>query len=564
MRKTFTNYRHNFVWAFALAIGIFAFSSSASAQLLNEILVNPNGTDSNCEYVEIIGTPGGSLTNVYFASIEGDGTSAPGTFDVVVDLSTATLGTNGLLVLTTDAMGDCDGRDYNSPPTNRVLVTGLQFENGTNSWALISSPTTPITEGTDYDSDDDGTPEGLPGDATILDAFGFNDGGDGDITYGAELPPTAGGGADAATRFPGNTDANSASAFYYGDVDGDNTSLMYDLTQVSDNFPEGGMLTPGDVNVGTQVGGPADKANVDFNGDGISDFVVTRPNSTMMLGGEAPITWYINENGSGDISYAQWGIESDFRVPADYDGDGSDDVAVFRPNYNGNENSAFFILQSSDATVRAEDFGLIGDDPRVVGDYDGDGTDDLAVYRQNAGGLNYFYFKGSSNNPNGGVSAIQWGSGEFIRPNKGDYDGDGKLDFCVYNQSGTFFLLRSSDFEVEYIQWGLGSEALVPGDFDGDGLDDFAVVRFVNGQRNWFILERNGGLTRGLPFGLSSDMLAPGDYDGDGVQDIAVWRPSNGVFYILNSSDNSVRYFQWGREGDAPEADWAVHEAGAN
>ena len=295
-------------------------------------------------------------------------------------------------------------------------------------------------------------------------------------------------------------------------------------------------------------------ANVDFNGDGKSDWVVTRPNN-------GSLNWYININGTGEFRSVQWGLSTDKRVPADYDGDRKDDIAIYREV--SNSNSIFYVLRSSDNTFRADYFGIFGDDPRVVADYDGDGKDDLAVYRQNAGGQNYFYYRGSLNNPNNNFTSVPWGSGIFVKPNVGDYDGDGKADFCVFNQSGIFSLLKSSNSQAEYFNWGLGNETLVPGDFDGDRRDDFCVVRNQNNGLIWYILERDGG-TKIVQWGLASDFPAPGDYNGDGSQDIAIWRPSTGSFYVLNSGSNSLTTFQWGTSGDNSDANWYVHSGGAN
>ncbi len=230
MKNIFSN-KNGLMWACVLFLGLFTFSPNAPAQLINEIVVNPNGGDSNCEYAELIGTPSAALTNIYFASIEGDSGSNEGTFDFVSDLSAQTLGSNGLLVITAmDTTGDCGTRTYNSPPTTLVRdmdLDGGRFENGSNSWALIMSPTTPIVEATDYDIDDNGSLEALPGDAVILDSLGFNDGGVGDILYAPELAATAGGTPDMATRFPGDSTANSASGWYWGDMDGATDSVMY-------------------------------------------------------------------------------------------------------------------------------------------------------------------------------------------------------------------------------------------------------------------------------------------------------------------------------------------------
>jgi len=51
------------------------------------------------------------------------------------------------------------------------------------------------------------------------------------------------------------------------------------------------------------------------------------------------------------------------------------------------------------------------------------------------------------------LPSFRGGTG-FVRPNVGDYDGDGKGDFCIHNQAGQFLLLRSTDLEVEYINPG--------------------------------------------------------------------------------------------------------------
>jgi len=52
--------------------------------------------------------------------------------------------------------------------------------------------------------------------------------------------------------------------------------------------------------------------------------------------------------------------------------------------------------------------------------------------------------------------------------------------------------------------------------------------------------------------GQKPDFAAQGDYDGDGKTDVAVWRQSNGVFYVLRSSNGAFTTAQFGQNGDFP------------
>ncbi|MFN0141780.1 MAG: FG-GAP-like repeat-containing protein, partial [Pyrinomonadaceae bacterium] len=64
-----------------------------------------------------------------------------------------------------------------------------------------------------------------------------------------------------------------------------------------------------------------------------------------------------------------------------------------------------------------------------------------------------------------------------------------------------------------------------PFDFDGDGKTDVSISRVNGGNREWWYQRSSNGQVPAVQFGLGTDKIVPGDFTGDGKTDIAFWRP---------------------------------------
>jgi hypothetical protein len=244
--------KKTFVYSFLLQ-GLFSlYAITVNAQLLvNEINVNPPGADSPFEFVELKGTPGSTLSNMYLCVFEGDATSS-GNCDLVIPLNNVIIGSNGLIFIGT-RLG------FPNLPAETTVIDTLIFavpggilENGSTTFLTVFSPI-PILYNVDYDVDDDGVLE-LPIGAVVQDAVSWSNGSpDAKLYFGIQLTQSAGT-PDAAVRFYGNNTPFSIPAWYNGDIEGNSNSLIFDPLKISSNFPVGGALTPGDHNVPNNVG----------------------------------------------------------------------------------------------------------------------------------------------------------------------------------------------------------------------------------------------------------------------------------------------------------------------
>jgi len=210
---------------------------------------------------------------------------------------------------------------------------------------------------------------------------------------------------------------------------------------------------------------------------------------------------------AGGAVATAWGVPGDRPVPADYDGDGRADVAVWRPLITAS--GQWFILRSSDGRPTGPVWGsaIHGDQPAPA-DYDGDGRADLAVWRR--------------------------------------FEGPPSLG----SPEGIWYVQRSSDGVGVSRQWGAASDVPVPADYDGDGRADLAVWRPATGE--WLVVGSRDGVVTRRQWGAPGDVPVPADYDGDGRADLSIWRPSTGEWWVLGSRDGAVTSRQWGAAGDLP------------
>ncbi|MFN0139454.1 MAG: cytochrome c peroxidase [Pyrinomonadaceae bacterium] len=137
------------------------------------------------------------------------------------------------------------------------------------------------------------------------------------------------------------------------------------------------------------------------------------------------------------------------------------------------------------------------------------------------------------------------------RPAFVDFDGDRKTDISVYRpSSGQWWISKSSDNQLISLQFGVGTDNIVPADYTGDGKTDIAVWRPASGE--WFVLRSEDNSFFSFPFGQNGDIPAPGDFDNDGRADVTVFRPSSGTWFTQASTQGTIIQ-QFGTNGDVPQ-----------
>jgi hypothetical protein len=275
------------------------------------------------------------------------------------------------------------------------------------------------------------------------------------------------------------------------------------------------------------TGSPAD-----FNGDGRDDIVTFNQ-------GSAGDVYVALSSGTAFVGTSvKW---QEFFSPAgetpltgDFNGDGKDDIVTFT---HGALNDVYVALSNGSsfgAGVKWHDFFALGGEAPAVGDVNGDGRDDIITFTRNAAADVYVALSTGSSF---GASAMWqdfFGLGGETT-GVGDMNGDGTADAIVFtggSLADVYVALSNGSSFGGAVKWhdffATGGESPRIGDFTGDGKADIATFT-NNAAADVFVAASNGAGFVGTTvkwndfFGLAGEFPYTGDFNGDGKDDAIVF-----------------------------------------
>jgi hypothetical protein len=231
-----------------------------------------------------------------------------------------------------------------------------------------------------------------------------------------------------------------------------------------------------------------------------------------------------------------FGIGNEVPLTGDFNGDNRDDVATFTRGAAGDVYVATSTGSAFTGTsVKWHDHFAIGVETPLVGDFNGDGRDDIVTFtRGDIGDVYVALSDGSKFNGDGKKWHEFFSIGNEV-PIVGDFNGDGRDDIATFTRGDTadvyVALSDGTKFgasSVWHNHFGIGSEVVNAGDFNGDGRDD--IVTFTRGGAGDVYVALSDGTKfngDGVKwhefFGINNEIPEVGDFNGDGKADIATF-----------------------------------------
>jgi flagellin len=284
----------------------------------------------------------------------------------------------------------------------------------------------------------------------------------------------------------------------------------------------------------------------DVNGNGLTDVIVgSRDTNTIVV---------YNNAGDGTFNAIQTLTTGSFHgdiVYEDINGDGVKDIIVAEETairiFTGNSNGSF-------ATAVTLAAGAIGSRSiaLAVGDFNGDGLNDIASISQNDNNFSVFINQGS------GTFAPRV---SYTIPNTGTNINLESISLADFNNDGVLDIITASfDANTVNISFGRGDgtfnnavsynqgvsnnpRTVLVGDFNNDGYIDF--ISPTSNANNIFLNNGDGTFRQGTSFAPNGSAPQSGtvsDLNGDGIDDITLFYVgSNTVATFLGNGDGTFR-----------------------
>ena len=227
----------------------------------------------------------------------------------------------------------------------------------------------------------------------------------------------------------------------------------------------------------------------------------------------------MNGNGQWDKAdlWARLGQKGDLPVVGDWDGDGKDDIGIYGIAWTGDREA----LKREPGLPDPENSSITRPKnipPRLASD-----SHQVRLMQRTSKG-----------EPRSDAidHVFQFGAQED-QPIAGDFNGDGISTLGSF-QNGIWKIDVNGDGNLDsstdaFFEFGQAGDVAIVGDFNGDGLDEIAIVR-----GNTVIVDSNGNgrldvTDRVFEIEGSGDGVVVGDFDGDGIDEAA--------FYSMDPQD---------------------------
>jgi hypothetical protein len=296
--------------------------------------------------------------------------------------------------------------------------------------------------------------------------------------------------------------------------------------------------------------GPEQPLTGDFNGDGLDDVIAFTKDS-------AGVVTVALSNGSSFGATSIWKTwfspSGEIPLIGDFNGDGKDDIATFTRGKSADVYVALSTGSSFGATQKWHDWFAAFSETPLVGDFNGDGKDDIITFTKGRAADVYVAVSNGSQFIGTSKKWHDWFSPFNEIPMIGDFNGDGRDDIATFTKGSSadvYIALSngSNKFDGMSRKWhdffSPFNETALVGDYNGDGRDDLATFSKGNTGGVWVVLSNGSSFGTGADvwhnsFGFNQDVVLSGKFNKDNKSDIIAFKKDGSADVWVSVSNGS-------------------------